>query len=79
MSIFPDNNAAFAAPLLILYSRFSFLILSSIVMISFYISFKRLCLKHKGLSDARVGPLTKKEDSFAVHPLQRFIVFKVNI
>ena len=48
-------------------------------MISFYISFKRLCLKHKGLSDARVGPLTKKEDSFAVHPLQRFIVFKVNI
>ena len=31
-------------------------------MISFYISFKRLRLKRKGLSDARVVPLTKKED-----------------
>ena len=35
-------------------------------MISFYILAKRLYLKQKGLSDAKVVPLTKKEYDFAV-------------
>ena len=36
-------------------------------MISFYILSERFFLKHKGLSDARVAPVTKKEYGFAVH------------
>ena len=36
-------------------------------MISFYILFKRFFLKRKGLSDARVASVTKKECGFAVH------------
>ena len=34
---------------------------------------KRLHLKRKGLSDARVASITKKENDFAVLILQRFI------
>ena len=37
-----------------------------IVMISFYILSKRFFLKHKGLSNARVASITKKEFGFAV-------------
>ena len=48
------------------YCSFSSLILSSIVMISFYILSIRFFLKHIGLSDARVVSVTKKEYSFAV-------------
>ena len=33
-------------------------------MITFYIISKRLCLKRKALSDARVVPITKKENGF---------------
>ena len=36
-------------------------------MISFYNLSKRLFLKCKGLSDARVVSITKKEHVFAVH------------
>ena len=61
----PDDNAViFAASELISYCSFSSLILSSI---SFYILFKRVFLKFKGLSDARVGSITKKEYRFAVN------------
>ena len=37
------------------------------VMIGFYILYKIFFLKHKGLSDARVASITKKEYGFAVH------------
>ena len=59
LSIFPDDNAdIFAASLLVLHYNFSSLILSSIVMISFYTLSTRFSLKHKGLSDARVASIT---------------------
>ena len=57
LSILPDDNPdIFAASLLISYYRFSSLIVSSFVMISFYILSKRFFLKRKRLSDAK-GPL----------------------
>ena len=68
LSIFPDDNAdIFVASLLISYCNFSSLILSWIVMISFYILSKRFVLKPKELSDARVALITKKEYGFAVY------------
>ena len=67
-SIFLDDNAViFAASLLISYYNFSSLILWSIVMISFYILSERFFLKCKGLFDARVTSITKKEYGFAAH------------
>ena len=61
LSVFPDDNAdTFAAFQLISYCNFSSLILSSIVMISFYVLSKRFFLKRKRLSDARVASITKK-------------------
>ena len=36
-------------------------------MINFYIFLKRFFSKRKGLSDARVALITKKEYGFAVH------------
>ena len=60
-SIFPDDNAViFAASLVTLYYTYSYLILSSIVMIRFYILSKRLLLKHKGLFDAIELPMIPK-------------------
>ena len=68
LSILPDDNAdIFVAPLLISYCSLSSLILLSIVMISFHILSKRFILKRKGLSDARVASITKKEYGFAVY------------
>ena len=68
LSIFLDDNAhIFTASLLISYCRFSSLISSSVVMISFYILSKRFFLKREGLSDERVVSITKKEDGFAAH------------
>ena len=64
-----DNADIFAASLLISYYSFSSLILSSIVMIRFYILSKRFFPKREELSDARVVPITKKEHSFAAHLL----------
>ena len=62
MPVFPDDNAdVFDACLLILYCSFSLLILQLLIIISFYIIFKRSCLKRKGLSETRVVPVTKKE------------------
>ena len=61
LSIFSDNNIdIFAASLLIWHCSFSSLIFSSVIMISFHIFSKRLFLKFKGLSDARVQPLPEK-------------------
>ena len=45
-------------------------------MISFYIFSKRFFLKCKGLSDARVASITKKDYGFPVKILK---VFKVNV
>ena len=53
--------------LLLLCYSFSSLIFSSIVVISFYIPSKKLFLKHKELSDARIVSITKKEYGFAIH------------
>ena len=55
VSILPDNSVhILAASLLISYCIFSFLILSSIAMISFYILSRKFCLKRKDLSNAKV-------------------------
>ena len=59
--IFPDDNAdIFPSSLLISCCSFSYLILSSIVLISFYILSKTFFPKRKGSSDARVASITKK-------------------
>ena len=74
LSILPDENAdIFAASLLILYCTFSFLFLSSVVMIIVYILTKIFILKREELSDARVVSITKKEYGSSIHCLQRFI------
>ena len=66
--IFPDDNAdIFAASLLMSYCSFPSLVLSSVVMISFYILSKRFFLKRKVLSNARVASITKKAYGFAVY------------
>ena len=57
------NADIFAASLLISCFSFSSLIMSSFDIISFYILSKRFLLKHKGLSDAKVASITKKEYS----------------
>ena len=58
----------------------SSLLLSSIVMISFYILFKKFILKRKGLSDAGETSITKGEYSFAVHFYVKILkIFKLNI
>ena len=68
LPILPADNAdVFTASLLISYCNFSPLILSSNVMVSFYIVSTRFFLKHKRLYDERVVLITKKEYSFAVH------------
>ena len=59
-----DKDDIFVTSLSILYCSFSFLTLSSIVRISFYIPFKRLFLKREGLPDAKVACITKKEYGF---------------
>ena len=49
-------------------------------MISFYVLSERFFLKRKGLSDARVASITKKEYGFAVCFFVKIHkVFKVNI
>ena len=60
------------------YSSFSFLILSSFVVISFYIHSKRFYLKLKRLSDAIVVSFTKNEYGFTFFVMTHK-VFKVNI
>ena len=68
LSILPDDNAdVFATSLLISCCNFSSLILSSNVLISFYILSKRLFLKREELSDEKVASITKKEDRFPVN------------
>ena len=53
--------------LLISYCIFLSLILPSVVMIGFYVLSKRIFLKHKEFSDARLVSITKNEYGFAVH------------
>ena len=72
LSILPyDKVDTFAASLLISYSNFSSPILSSVVMISFYILSERknirFFLKRKVLSDARAASITKEEYGLALH------------
>ena len=68
LSSFPSNNDdIFAASLLLPYYDVSSLILSSIVMISFYILSKRFFLKREGLSDTRVASVTKKQYGFDIY------------
>ena len=70
LSILPHDYAdIIAASLLRLYYTFSSVILSSVVMISFY------TFKSEELSDGRVVSTTKNEYSFPVHCLHRFIKF----
>ena len=60
LSVFSDDNGdIFAVSLLILYCSFSFVVLSSIVMTSFYILSERFSLKRKRLSDATVVSIAK--------------------
>ena len=66
LSILPDDNAnIFVASQLISHFSFSSLILSSIVVINFYIS-NRFFLKREELSDGGVVSITKKEYCSAV-------------
>lgn len=62
-SVLPDNYNAdiFIASLLISSCSFLSLILSSIAMIIFYIIFRRFSPNRKGLSDAKVSLIIKKE------------------
>ena len=67
LSILADDNAdIFSTSLLILHYSFKFLILSSVVMISFYILNKTFFMKREDLPDARVVSITKKEFGFVV-------------
>ena len=80
LSIFLDDNAdIFIDSLLIPYCNFSYLIFSSIFVISFYILYilfyffiflifflQEFFLKRKGLSDWRVVSVIKKECGFSV-------------
>ena len=70
----------FAASLLISYCSISSLILQSITMISFYIYSKKIFLKRKGLSDAMVASITKKEYGFcSIFFVKIHKIFKVDI
>ena len=74
MAIFPDDRAdIFATSLLISYCTFSSLILSSIVMINFYIVSKRFFLRCKEFYDGRVVSITKKEYASTKDFLLRFM------
>ena len=76
--IYPDDNAdIFDASLLISYCNFSSLIFLLIVMTSFSILSTRFFLKRKGLSEARVVSITKKEYGFLVHFIKIHKVLKV--
>ena len=62
-----DNADIFVGSVLLLYCTFSSLILSSMVMINFYIHSKIFFLKREELSNGRVVSITKKEYVFVVH------------
>ena len=74
LSILPSN-----AFLLISNYSFSYLILLSTVLISFYIHSKRFFLKRKGLFDARVVLTTKQEWFGSTFFVNIYEVFIVNI
>ena len=68
LSVLADNNDGIpATSLVILCFIFWSLILSSTVVINYYVLSKRLYLKRKWLSNPRVVLFTKKEYDFAVH------------
>ena len=63
-----DNNAdIFAAAQLISYYNFSSMILSSIVMITLYISSNRFFPRRNGISNGRVVSSTKNKYGSAVN------------
>ena len=66
LSILPDNSAIVAAYLLISNCSVSSLVLSSTVMINFYIISLRFFLKREGSSDVKVVSRTTKEYGFPV-------------
>ena len=61
------------------YCNFSSLILSSVVIISFYVVSTRLFLKRKGLSDAKVASITKEIWFCSTFFVKIHKVFKANI
>ena len=70
LSIFPGDNAdTFAASLLISDCNFSSLIISSVIIISFYVLSERFFLNKKGLSNPRITSITKNEYGFSVNSL----------
>ena len=74
LSIFSDGKADIsAASLLISYCSFSSLILSSVVLINFYIVSERFFLKRKEIFDAKVVSITKKDYGSTIDFLQKFI------
>ena len=80
LSILPDDNTdTFPAFLSISHCSFSSLILSSIVVISFYIRSKRFYLKHEELSDTRIVSITKKNVVLQYIFVKIYKVLKVNI
>ena len=61
-----DNADIFAVSALISCCSFSYVTLSSTVMISFYIFSKIFCLKREQLSDAKVISIANKKHGFTV-------------
>ena len=75
-----DYVYIFYASLLMLYCNFSCLILSSVVIINFYIISKRFFLRREELSDKRLVSITKKRIWFwSILFIKIHKVLKVNI
>ena len=66
INLLDDNADVFAVSLFISYFIFLSVILSSIVMISFYILSKIFFLKRQKSTGARLASITKKEYGLAV-------------
>ena len=64
LMIIAADDCSFSVDIIL---QFFISVLLSIVIISFYILSKRLFLKRKGLSDARVVSIIKNEYGFVVH------------
>ena len=79
-ALLDDYVYIFYASLLMLYCNFSCLILSSIVIINFYIISKRFFLRREELSDKRLVSVTKKRIMFwSILFIKIHKVLKVNI
>ena len=79
LSILPEYNTnIFATYLFTYYHSFWSLIFLSIVVITFHIVPKRLCLEQKGLPAGNIVSLSKKEHGSAVHFTKLRKNFKIN-